>query len=169
MSNSCSEGTYYLMTVCSFCLILPDVGNTFAHCSLCSIDFGVYHGGRSDVTQHVRSEHHIKSDKAAPTSKSLTWSVSSGLIIITINDYAMVVGVIKSGCGQMARFPFSKTWQLWGGLVHSVTDAAVRTFSIKSALCWCWIYMYHVWLKLTIQVYSYIHECDARMHVHVCV
>ena len=30
------------------------IGNTFAHCSLCSSDFGISHGGRNDVTTHVK-------------------------------------------------------------------------------------------------------------------
>ena len=39
----CSEGTYYLVTVCSFCLILPDVGNTFCliRFESCTIVVGV--------------------------------------------------------------------------------------------------------------------------------
>lgn len=52
-------------------LFLPDVGNTFARCTLCSIDFGVYHGGRNDVANHVNIKRHVDSDKAASTSRSL--------------------------------------------------------------------------------------------------
>ena len=61
------------MTIIYGAVYLPDVpvGNTFARCTLCSIDFGVYHGGRSDIAQHVRSKRHIESDKAASTSRSL--------------------------------------------------------------------------------------------------
>ena len=41
------------------------IGNTFAHCSLCSLDFGISHGGRNDVTTHVKGKHHRKMDAAA--------------------------------------------------------------------------------------------------------
>ena len=32
--------------------------------------------------------------------------------MISFIDYTMIVGVVKAGCGQMSRYPFSKTWQL---------------------------------------------------------
>ena len=63
--------TCYLMNLIMRFLILPNVGNTFARCTLCSIDFGVYNGGRSDITHHVKSKRHVTADKAASTSRSL--------------------------------------------------------------------------------------------------
>ena len=47
------------------------IGNTFAHCSLCSSDFGISHGGRNDVTTHVKGTHHREMDAAASTTQSV--------------------------------------------------------------------------------------------------
>lgn len=34
------------------------LGNTCARCTLCSSDFSIAHGGRNDVTTHVKGKHH---------------------------------------------------------------------------------------------------------------
>ena len=47
------------------------IGNTFAHCSLCSSDFGISDGGRNDVTTHVKGKHHREMDAAASTTQSV--------------------------------------------------------------------------------------------------
>ena len=47
------------------------IGNTFAHCSLCSSDFGISHGWRNDVTTHVKGKHHREMDAAASTTQSV--------------------------------------------------------------------------------------------------
>ena len=47
------------------------VGDTFAHCSLCSSDFGISHGGRNDVTTHVRGKHHREMEMSASSSQSV--------------------------------------------------------------------------------------------------
>ena len=47
------------------------ISNTFAHCSLCSSDFGFSHGGRNDVTTHVKGKHHREMDATASTTQSV--------------------------------------------------------------------------------------------------
>ena len=47
------------------------IGNTFAHCSLCSSDFGISNGGRNDVTTHIKGKHHREMDAAASTTQSV--------------------------------------------------------------------------------------------------
>ena len=47
------------------------IGKTFAHCSLCSSDFGISHGGRNDVTTHVKGKHHREMDAAVSTTQSV--------------------------------------------------------------------------------------------------
>lgn len=48
------------------------IGDTFAHCSLCSSDFSVSHGDRNDVTTHVKGKHHREIGKAASVTQSIT-------------------------------------------------------------------------------------------------
>lgn len=43
----------------------------FAHCSFCSSDFSVSHGGRNDVTTHIKGKRHKEMGKAASTSQSV--------------------------------------------------------------------------------------------------
>ena len=46
-------------------------GNTYARCTLCCIDFGVSHGGRNDVTHHVRSKRHVEMASASTSTSSI--------------------------------------------------------------------------------------------------
>lgn len=49
------------------------LGDTFAHCSLCNSDFSVSHGGKNDVTVHVKGKHHREAAKeVARTSREQT-------------------------------------------------------------------------------------------------
>ena len=32
-----------------------NIGDTYAHCTLCAVDFTIHHGGCNDITHHVKS------------------------------------------------------------------------------------------------------------------
>ena len=55
------------MNLCSGAL----VGDGFARCLFCSSDFSITHGGKNDVTSHIKTKRHIEMDKAASASKSV--------------------------------------------------------------------------------------------------
>ena len=48
------------------------VGDTYAHCSLCCSDFSISHGGKNDVTTHVKGKHHKEAASAASSSQSVS-------------------------------------------------------------------------------------------------
>ena len=48
------------------------LGDTFAHCSLCGSDFSITHGGKNDVTTHVKGKKHKQAAGAASSSQSVT-------------------------------------------------------------------------------------------------
>ena len=47
------------------------IGDIYAHCSLCSSDFSVSHGGKNDVTTHVKGKRHRDMAMAASISQSV--------------------------------------------------------------------------------------------------
>jgi hypothetical protein len=48
------------------------LGDTFARCVLCNSDFSIGHGGRNDVTAHVKGKRHNDIATAAGSSKSVS-------------------------------------------------------------------------------------------------
>ena len=48
------------------------IGNLYAWCTICAIDFGVSHGGRNDVTSHLKSKRHIDMSKITHLNTSIT-------------------------------------------------------------------------------------------------
>ena len=47
------------------------IGDTYARCTLCCSDFNIAHGGRNDVTTHVKGKHHKDAAKASSSSRSI--------------------------------------------------------------------------------------------------
>ena len=39
------------------------IGNYYARCTICGIDFGISHGGKNDVSRHVRVKRHVEMAK----------------------------------------------------------------------------------------------------------
>ena len=52
-------------------LLIVCIGNYYARCTICGIDFGISHGGKNDVSRHVRVKRHVEMAKAASSSRSL--------------------------------------------------------------------------------------------------
>ena len=48
------------------------LGDLYARCTLCAIDFGVSHGGRNDVTSHLKSKRHIDVSKTVRSTTPIT-------------------------------------------------------------------------------------------------
>ena len=48
------------------------LGNLYARCTLCAIDFGISHGGCNDVTSHLKSKRHIDMSKIVPSTTPIT-------------------------------------------------------------------------------------------------
>ena len=46
-------------------------GDTYAHCTLCGIDFTICHGGRNDVTAHVKTKRHTEMAKVVSSTRSI--------------------------------------------------------------------------------------------------
>ena len=61
-------GVDYFILVNSIIII---IGDTYARCTICSSDFNISHGGRNDVTTHVRGKHHTDMAKATSSTRSL--------------------------------------------------------------------------------------------------
>ena len=40
-------------------------GTTYLRCTICTTDFNISHGGRNDMTTHVRGKHHKDMAKAS--------------------------------------------------------------------------------------------------------
>ena len=53
-------------------LYMCTVGNQHAHCSLCGTDFGISHGGRNDVTSHLKTKKHSQMAKASTSTSAIT-------------------------------------------------------------------------------------------------
>ena len=47
------------------------IGDTYVRCTICSSDFNISHGGRNDVTTHVRGKHHTDMARATSSTRSL--------------------------------------------------------------------------------------------------
>lgn len=46
-------------------------GDTYARCTICASDFSISHGGRHDVTTHVRGKHHKEMASASTSMRSV--------------------------------------------------------------------------------------------------
>ena len=48
------------------------LGSLYARCTLCATDFSVIHGGRNDVTSHLKSKRHINMSKIVQSTTPIT-------------------------------------------------------------------------------------------------
>ena len=65
------EGVSRVYFVILYCMLKINVGDTFAHCSLCGSDFSVSHGGKHDVSVHIYGKCHKAAASAASSSRSM--------------------------------------------------------------------------------------------------
>ena len=47
-------------------------GDSFAWCSICAVDISVAHGGKGDLSKHVKSNKHLELAKISQTHRQLT-------------------------------------------------------------------------------------------------
>ena len=60
------------MTCTSITTIINTIGPTFARCGRCLSDFSISHGGRNDVTTHIKGKIHKEKGQEASSTRSLT-------------------------------------------------------------------------------------------------
>ena len=65
-------------------------GNTYARCTLCCTDFGIHHGGRNDVINHVSSKRHAEMASACATASSITSHFKSQVNDMVIETEVLV-------------------------------------------------------------------------------
>ncbi len=51
--------------------IIIIIGDTYARCTICAFDFTIHHGGRNDVTHHLKTKRHTEMSKAVSNVRSI--------------------------------------------------------------------------------------------------
>lgn len=59
-------------------IIQSHVDSNHAFCKACRVDFNIGHGGKDDVSQHVKSQRHVPAAEAQRGTPSMTTYIAKG-------------------------------------------------------------------------------------------